>query len=218
MPPAPYLHSVRGCEPLLFGPVTCLPNLLALPLRGARVTKPQSVQQVEEELDYVKNIKAELNSFTAPPKPVDADPQEDPDVWGPPPPKPAHHAAPVRAPVSRARAPPVSRARAPRRDSGGPSRRSSNEPGRNVGGLYQKPETEHKNYRAPSRKPKLDTGINRGGASKADEKKDGKKKKKNNFNVSTFAPHPVCSRAQGTREWYARTTSTVRKAWVPARV
>jgi len=50
------------------------------------------------------------------------------------------------------------------------------------GGLYQKPETEHKNYRAPSRKPKLDTGMNKGGASKADDKKDGKKKKKN-FNA-----------------------------------
>lgn len=133
----------------------------------------QAVEQVGEEFEYLKTIKTELNGFMAPPpKPEAADAPEDPDVWGPPPPRSEYH-APPRAAAPRSRAPAPSRARAPpSRSAAAPSRggAASRDPGRNVGGLY-KGEGGGGARRGPSRKAPLDTGRNGGrGGSKSNSK------------------------------------------------
>merc|ERR1719272_501687 len=114
-----------------------------------------AVDQVGEEFEYLKTIKTELTGFMAPPpKPDVQDAPEDPDVWGPPPPRSEYHAPP------RAQAPPQRRQQAPSRARAPPARSSA----------------------APSRKAPLDTGrrgskAKAGGSnSRAPGEDDGKKK------------------------------------------
>jgi len=144
-----------------------------------------AVDQVGEEFEYLKTIKTELTGFMAPPpKPDVQDAPEDPDVWGPPPPRSEYHAPPrAQAPPQRRQQAP-SRARAPpARSSAAPSRNAapSRDPGRNVGGLY-KGEGGGPSRRGPSRKAPLDTGRRGskakagGDNSRAPGEDDGKKK------------------------------------------
>lgn len=62
------------------------------------------------------------------------------------------------------------------------ARGRGDEPGKNVGGLYRNvgSDSDSRSNRRPSRKPPLDTGMNRG--AKKEEKSAGKEKKKKQFN------------------------------------
>jgi len=150
----------------------------------------QAVENVSEEFTYIKNIKAELNSFHAPPPKSELaeDEPEDKDVWGPPPPKSEYHApARISAPRYRpapARAP-VSRAPAPRRSSNAKpsSKAAAMAPGRNVGGLYKGAGGGDRGGGGGGgggrnrRKAPLDTGRGGGGGGKGKKGKDGEKPK-----------------------------------------
>mmetsp|Transcript_11962 Transcript_11962/g.30751 ORF Transcript_11962/g.30751 Transcript_11962/m.30751 type:complete len:487 (-) Transcript_11962:69-1529(-) len=150
-----------------------------------------ALNKVTEEYNFLRDIKNELRSFKADKPTPAAEAPSDPDVWGPPPPKPEYK-KPFKAnpaPPRVSAMPPRLRAAAAERDNkrsaaaAAPrsSRSARDDPGRNVGGLYKNSDAEARRGARASRKPPLDTGLGgrqrSGGAAKADDGK-GKKKKK----------------------------------------
>jgi len=154
-----------------------------------------ALSKINAEYTYLKDIKNELASFKSEKPAVAVAPPADPDVWGPPPPKQEYRqfrANPAPR-SSRSSNPPRSGAAravaaAERRSSGSSrsergGRAADRDPGRNVGSLYKGADNEGSRGSGrsrASRKPPLDTGLNRGGK-RHDEKpvksSGGKKKK-----------------------------------------
>eukprot|EP00040_Diaphanoeca_grandis_P021099 m.112354 g.112354 ORF g.112354 m.112354 type:complete len:510 (+) comp28188_c0_seq2:139-1668(+) len=166
------------------GAFQALKKKVSVSTGSSKVQWEDALAKITEEYNYLKEIKAELNHFKSdqPLRSVQ-NTQEDPDVWGAPPPKPsyqkkfvANNAKPRSSPVSRVTKDPPRRGSGSgvRANGGGGAARSTsnsskNDPGRNVGGLYKAPDREDSSSRRKARKAPLDTGL------KSQEKSEKKK-------------------------------------------